>query len=346
MKFFIRWFGITLLSVYLFSCEKDPMITEPSAEAQLVESLLKAPDGFPEIPFPEENPFSIEKWKLGKRLFFDPVLSRDRSISCASCHQPSLAFADDVAVSPGVENKLGERNSPSLANVAYLPYYTREGGVPTLEMQILVPIQEHAEFDFDILQIAERLLEDSNYVSMSQAAFERAPDAYVITRALSTFERTLISGASDYDMHLEGSAALSPVARSGMELFFSDKTSCSSCHAGFNFTNNAFENNGLYSEYPHVGRYRLTLDSVDLARFKVPSLRNAGLTAPYMHDGSLSTLQEVVEHYNNGGENHFNKSTLIRPLGLTQTEVGALVSFLESLTDPSFTQNKLFHEDE
>ena len=342
----MRWLGIIPLAVCLLSCEKDPEIIDTPTEAQLMASLTEAPNGFPEIPFPEENPFSIEKWKLGKRLFFDPLLSRDRSISCASCHQPSLAFADDAAVSPGVENKLGERNSPSLANVAYLPYYTREGGVPTLEMQILVPIQEHAEFDFDILQISDRLVADSSYVKMSQAAFERDPDAYVITRALSTFERTLISGSSEYDMQLEGSAALSPSARSGMELFFSDRTSCSSCHVGFNFTNNAFENNGLYAEYPDVGRYRLTLDSVDLARFKVPSLRNAGLTAPYMHDGSLSTLQEVVEHYNKGGESHFNKSTLIRPLGLTQTEVGALVSFLESLTDPSFTQNKLFHEDE
>lgn len=342
----VRKLGVIGLALFVLSCAKDPEIPMSDPDAAWEEALLQVPAGFPAIPFPEENQFSMEKWKLGKRLFFDPILSRDRSVSCASCHKPSLAFSDDLRVSPGVEGRIGDRNSPSLANVAYLPYFTREGGVPTLEMQILVPIQEHTEFDFDILQIAERLLEDSSYVQMSQAAFDRTPDAFVITRSLATFERTLISGNSAFDLHQLGERSLDNSAQKGMDLFFSDRTSCSGCHGGFNFSEYAFENNGLYEQYTDVGKYRLTHDSADLSLFKVPSLRNVGLTAPYMHDGSLGTLRKVVEHYNSGGFDHANKSVLIRPLNLSETEIDDLVQFLEALTDPTFISNKDFHETE
>ncbi|MEQ9187546.1 MAG: cytochrome c peroxidase [Cryomorphaceae bacterium] len=342
----VRRLGVIGLSLFVLSCAKDPEVVISDPDAEMKATLLEVPSGFPTIPFPEENQFSLEKWKLGKRLFFDPLLSRDRSVSCASCHKPSLAFSDDLAVSPGVEGRIGDRNSPSLANVAYLPYFTREGGVPTLEMQVLVPIQEHTEFDFDILQIADRLLNDSSYVQMSQSAFDRIPDAYVITRALATFERTLISGNSAFDLHQSGEQFLDNSSKRGMDLFFSDRTSCSGCHGGFNFSEYAFENNGLYEDYADAGKYRLTHDSADLSLFKVPSLRNVGLTAPYMHDGSLGTLRAVVEHYNSGGFGHINKSDLIRPLNLSETEIGDLVQFLEALTDPTFISNKDFHESE
>lgn len=264
-------------------------------------------------------------------------MSVDNSISCASCHLPSLAFSDDKAFTAGVENRPGVRNVPTLANVAYHPYFTREGGVPTLEMQILVPIQEHNEFDFNIVLLAERLAADPTYVEMSQSAYEREPDPFAITRSLATFERSLLSGGSRYD-----SNSLSEKEEVGKELFFNEKTNCSQCHSGFNFTNYAFGNNGLYENYPDIGRFRFTNDSTDLALFKIPTLRNIEMTSPYMHDGSIATIEEVVEHYNSGGKEHQNQSEFIKPLSLSESEKENLVAFLKSLTDQSFLENPLF----
>lgn len=330
-------FGIVFL---IFSCKNEENI-EPS----YVPDLMDIPQGFPEINFPEGNEFTIARWELGKKLFFDPVLSADSSISCASCHQPKLAFSDDVPFSLGVENRIGTRNSPTLANVAYHPYFTREGGVPTLEMQILVPIQEHNEFDFNIVLIAERLVNDSIYVLMSKKAYDRTPDHFVITRALACFERSLLSGYSPYDQYTnyDKKNALTDSEIRGMNLFFSEKTNCSNCHSDFNFSNYTFENNGLYEEYEDVGRFRLTGEESDIALFKTPSLRNIELTAPYMHDGSMNSLEEVIDHYNSGGRNHPHKNQLIQPLHLTEFEKTDLVHFLKSLTDETFINNKLFN---
>ncbi len=328
-----------ILFIAIVSCQDDDGI-----KPLHFPELMEIPKGFPNVEEPEGNEFTVARWELGKRLFFDPVMSVDSSISCASCHQPELAFSDDVAFSPGVHQRPGVRNSPSLANVAYHPYFTREGGVPTLEMQVLVPVQEHNEFDFNIVLLAERLAKDSSYIALSEKAYGRSPDAFVITRSLACFERSLLSGNSPYDQYLHNgqSAAISASALRGMDLFFSEKTKCSACHSGFNFSNYAFENNGLYEEYEDVGRFRLTGDEADRALFKVPGLRNIELTAPYMHDGSFQTLEAVVEHYQSGGKNNPQKSPLIQPLGLTDLEKNDLIKFLKSLTDEVFIQNPLF----
>lgn len=309
-------------------------------------SDFELPKGFPAISFPEDNAYTKARWELGKKLFYDNVLSIDRSINCGSCHKASLAFSDDVALSDGVKNRPGTRNAPTLANVAYHPYYTREGGVPTLEMQVLVPIQEHNEFAFNIVKAGERLATDSQYIAMSQEAYNRAPDFYVITRALANFERTLISGNSPFDKYFyQGhNEALNETEKAGMELFYSSKTNCSSCHSGFNFSNYAFENNGLYESYKDEGRMRLTNNEEDKALFKVPTLRNIVLTSPYMHDGSITTLGEVIEHYNQGGKQHNNKSELVKPLNLTEQEKEQLIAFLESLTDQQFITEVKFKE--
>ena len=337
--FRFRWLIIILLSVTFFCCTEEsiePIYSPPE--------FMEIPRGFPEVAFPEDNDFSLERWELGKKLFFDPVMSIDSSISCSSCHLPELAFSDDMTFSLGVNNLEGTRNSPSLGNVAYHPYFTREGGVPSLEMQILVPIQEHNEFDFNMVLLAERLAKDSSYIDMANAAYNREPDAFVITRSIATFERSLISGYSKYDQHIhyQNHEHLTEEELRGMDLFFSERTHCSSCHGGFNFTEYSFENNGLYLEYPDMGRFRLTGEEQDLAKFKVPSLRNVELTAPYMHDGSMSSLEEVVHHYNSGGEDHPNKNNLIKPLGLSKNEESELVSFLKTLTDHSFVSNQIF----
>ena len=332
-----------ILVLFVSACKK-----ENSTPTDLESELTKAPIGFPEIPFTEENPFTLAKWEMGKKLFYDKMLSIDYSVSCASCHKPELAFSDDVAVSVGAHNRQGKTNAPTLTNVVYHPYYTRAGGVPTLEMQVLVPIQEHDEFDFNIVEIAKRMNAIPEYVEMSQKCFGRNPDAYVITRAIGIFERTLVSGNSAYDKYTyQGiSNALTQSAQRGLQLFNSERAKCNTCHSGFNFTNNSFQNNGLYTTYADNGRRRFTQNENDEALFKVPTLRNVALSAPYMHDGSLATLYDVVEHYNSGGQTHVNKNDSVKPLRLTEREKKDLVAFLESLTDYQFINNQNFYNNE
>ncbi|MBP8086619.1 MAG: cytochrome-c peroxidase [Saprospiraceae bacterium] len=328
-----------LLLLSLLACKEDEVSIPVSYPA-----LMEIPDGFPSIDFPEENTFTQARWELGKKLFYDPVMSVAGTISCASCHKPGLAFSDHTPVSFGVEDRLGTRNAPSLANVAYQPYFLREGGVPTLEMQVLVPIQEHNEFDFNIVLLAEKLNTDTTYVKMAMNAYNRAPDAFVITRAIACFERSLLSGNSPYDQYIKNNNtnAMTDAQIRGMNLFFSERTNCSTCHSGFNFTNYAFENNGLYIQYADIGRMRLTLKEEDRALFKVPGLRNIEMTGPYMHDGSIQTLQQVIDHYQSGGMDHPHKNPILKPLDLTTPEQKDLIEFLKALTDDTFLTNPIF----
>ena len=302
-------------------------------------SFNKAEFLFPEIVNPKHNRPTKERVELGQKLFFDPILSIDSSLSCASCHKPNLAFSDDVAFSPGVYNRSGVRNAPSLANIGYHPYFLREGSIKTIEMQVLVPIQEENEFAHNIVDIAEQMKKNPEYVKMSKEAYGKSPDPYVITRALAAYERTLVSKNSKFDKFINGEIPLTKEEKQGFDLFMSNKTNCSSCHGGFNFTQYKITNNGLYENYKDEGRMRATKNNKDLALFKTPSLRNIELTAPYMHDGSLTTLEEVVEHYNTGGKNHIHKDSLIVPLNLNKNQKLDLVSFLKTLTDSSFVQD-------
>lgn len=334
--------GIALLLAILLiaACEEESKILLPTG----VPETLHVPQGFPEIPFPEGNAWTKERWLLGKKLFFDPALSIDSTISCASCHKPALAFADNTPTTPGVLGRPGTRNVPSLANVAYHPYLLREGGVPTLEMQVLVPISEHNEFGFNLVKIIERLNKNTQYRQMAKDAYGRELDAFVITRSIGVFERSILSGGSRYDAFVRGKeSALTPLEKSGMALFFSARTQCSNCHTGFLFTDFQFANNGLHLNYADPGRFRLTGKDADLHLFKTPGLRNSGLTPPYMHDGSLSTLEAVVDHYNMGGKGHARQSPFIRPLNLSPEEKEALVAFLRSLDDVAFTLNPEYY---
>jgi len=301
---------------------------------------MAIPDGFPNMEIPLDNAFTIERWVLGKKLFYDPVLSLDSSISCATCHKLEFAFSDNVPKSFGVNHAPGTRNAPTLTNTGFQPYYTKEGGISTLEQQVLIPIQEHNEMNFNILLAGERIAKNEKYKTMSNKAYSKEPDYYVITRALACFERTIISGDSKYDGYLKNTLNFSQSEANGMNLFFSEETNCFKCHPAPMFTNYDFENNGLYQNYADEGKYRLTLDSVDLALFKIPTLRNVANSGPYMHDGSIETLYEVVNHYNTGGYSHSNKSNLIKTLNLTETQITDLVNFLKTLTDNTFLNNK------
>ncbi|MFT5645790.1 MAG: cytochrome c peroxidase [Aureispira sp.] len=302
------------------------------------------PSNFPSIVHPAQNAPTALRVELGRMLFYDPILSRDSTISCANCHKQQFAFADSLSFSLGVEQRKGTQNAPSLVNIGYASSFTRAGGVPTLEMQILVPIQEAHEFDFNIVLAGKRVSNDSLYKAMSLAAYERTPDPYVITRSIAAFERTLVSAHSPYDLYIYNKQknALSPSAKRGLKLFMSDQTNCSSCHTPPHFSDFSFKNNGLYTHYADSGRIRLTYQEKDRALFKVPSLRNVGISGPYMHDGSIHNLEQIIQHYNKGGQAHKHKSPLIRPLHLSLKEQKDLLAFLKSLTDQQLLKNPSF----
>lgn len=340
----MKFSGIIIFLMVGFWISCTDMDDEMSDTTPLILQKIELPSHFPQINFPDINIFSPERWYLGKKLFYDKRLSIDSTISCGSCHKQALGFADNLANTMGVFNRPGVTNVPTLSNVAYNPYYTKEGGLPTLEMQILVPIAEHNEFGFNILGIETRLKDDTMYQNMAKKAYGRSLDPFTITRSISTFERSIVSGSSRYDEYTQGKATLTAEEKLGETLFFSEKTNCSACHGGFNFTNYEFKNNGLYEVYAQSGRYRLTQKDSDLALFKTPSLRNIGFTAPYMHDGSIATLAGVIDHYNSGGKPHINKSELIRPLNLNDTEKKALVAFLHTLDDHNLLKNPYLSE--
>ncbi len=327
-------FGLFLL--IFSSCEKGThtLATLPYLPGEV-------PQGYSLPTEPDDNRFTEARFKLGKALFFDPIISEDSTKSCASCHQPKFGFADPRPLSEGVKGRLTKRNSPTLANVAYSPYFTFEGGVPTLEMQILVPLQEHNELNFNIVELSEKLKKSSKYNSMALEAYGQEPNPYVITRSLACFERSLLSFNSTYDnfINQNDDEVFNVDELAGYALFFSEKAGCYNCHNGINFTDYSFQNNGLYDNYLDEGRNRLTENDEDYALFKVPTLRNIELTAPYMHDGSIATLEEVIEHYNSGGANNPQKNPLIKPLNLSSIEKEQLLAFLKSLTDHTFSEN-------
>lgn len=299
---------------------------------------LDYPNGFPEINFPSDNHLSISRVQLGEKLFFDPILSLDSSISCATCHQPKFAFADTNSITKGIYSRKGFRNVPSILNVAYFNTFMLDGGVPTLEIQVVHPLTDTNEMGMGINQVVARLKKSQEYEKLSYESYGRELDAYVVTRSLSAFERTLLSGNSKYDKYKEqGGNIFSESEKRGMELFFGNELNCSKCHDGFLFTNQSYQNNGVKENYlGDTGRERVTHKKEDEGKFKVPSLRNVNVTPPYMHDGSFENLEEVIEHYNSGGVNHANKSDLIRPLNLTEIQKNDLKAFLETLTDEKY----------
>ncbi|MDX2001896.1 MAG: cytochrome c peroxidase [Chitinophagales bacterium] len=322
-------YGSLVCLLALTSCKKDDNQDE---------YVLNLPKGFPALSIPADNQLTHERVQLGKLLFFDPRLSRDSSISCSSCHLPEKAFSDVFAISPGVEGRKGFRNSPTLANIGYSTRFFMDGGVPTLELQVLAPIADHNEMDFSLPALVERLIADKNYQFMAKQAYGRDTlDVYCITRALAAYERTLLSGNSPYDQYInDGSTtSLTPDEIRGMNLFFG-KANCSKCHSGHTFTDYTFRNNGIYESYADSGRCRVTQLPEDRGKFKVPTLRNIALTAPYMHDGSFSSLEDILEHYNTGGKNHPNKDPLVQPLNLSDQEKQDIIAFLRSLTDTEF----------
>mgnify|MGYP003393159620 FL=1 len=330
-----RWeqIGNFLIALLLLGCAKDPELIGVQDDAPFAVML---PPGAPALPVPEGNPLTVASVALGKALFFDKRLSVDGTIACGSCHFPAHAFSDTVALSAGVGGALGFRNAPSLANVAYHTNLMRDGGVPSLELQVLVPLHDDVEMASNINDVAERLRYDEPYRTLSMRAYDRELDGYVITRAIASYERTLLSGWSRFDRyaHQGDQTALTAEELHGWQLFSSAELGCTNCHSGFDLRDDGFHNIGTSIDYADdEGRQRITLLDEDRGKFKVPTLRNLALTAPYMHDGSLATLELVIDHFASGGLPHPNLSPLMQPFTITALEKSDLIAFLHALTD-------------
>jgi cytochrome c peroxidase len=292
------------------------------------------------MKWPADNPYSEAKAELGRRLFFEPGLARDQRISCAWCHAPSAAFADNhhLPFSGGVEGGETRRNSPTLANLGYSPRLMLDGIAGSLEEQALLPLLNPFEMGSTPESIVSYLSADTLYVAQFAQAFGKGPITLSnVAKALATWQRTLISHESSYDRWAAGdTSALGASARRGAALFLGEQGGCFRCHAPPLFTDGGFHNVGLDVSPSDSGRADVTKLATDIGKFKTPTLRNIAATGPYMHDGRFTSLRQVLEHYNAGGEAHPNRSALVRPLGLTASELDDLAAFLESLTDSAF----------
>ena len=285
----------------------------------------------------------VSKAELGKLLFFDPILSSDSSVSCASCHKPQFAFADTSATSLGVGGTRGSRNTPSAMNVALQRNFFWDGRAGTLEEQALAPIENPVEMNLPVDKALQRLIENKNYQTYFRKIFNSDPDRSNLADALAAFERTLETNESPFDKwkFFQDQHAVSDAVKRGF-IVFNKKGKCIQCHFGANLALNEFRNIGLFNgrELNDSGRALISGKVQDAGKFKIAPLRNVAITAPYMHNGMFKTLKEVIEFYNDPGKvvpNAINRDSLLtKPLGLTDQEKTDLEAFLISLTDRSF----------
>ncbi len=286
------------------------------------------------MEIPTDNPLTSAKIELGKFLFFDPRLSVDDTVSCASCHSPQFGFSNGFATAIGVKGQRGGRSSPVAINRAFSTLQFWDGRAASLEDQALGPIQASIEMGHDLKAVVAKLNGIPGYPELFRKAFGTDVRSEGIAKAIASFERTLLSGNSPFDRFEAGDmSALSLAARRGLEIFRT-KANCTSCHEGFNFTDEGFHNIGVGMDKPKpdLGRFAVTKKDADRGAFKSPTLRDAVLSAPYMHDGSLKTLEEVIELYNRGGTKNSWLDEKIKPLGLTAQNKQDLLAFLKALT--------------
>lgn len=310
---------------------------------------LKEPDRFVRMSIPADNPFTTAGVALGRRLFFDPLLSRDSSLSCADCHQPRLAFTDGRARSRGVAGQLTSRSAPSLVNVAYvINGFFWDGRVATLEEAVLHPITEPTEMGHDLEELLADLRSHPDYPALFRQAFgtDTKLNRRQLGKALAQYLRSLLSGPSRYDRFKNGGLQLTAAEDRGRRIFFDmddalPAAECGHCHVEPLFAHPGFFNNGLEESLQgeiliDPGRAGVSGRNSDRAAFRTPSLRNVALTAPYMHDGRFADLERVIDHYNSGGRYAENVNPNVRVLGLSERDKQDLIAFLHTLTDERF----------
>lgn len=302
------------------------------------------PKGFPKPIYDfKNNPLTEEGFQLGRKLFYDPILSRDSTISCASCHLQATGFTHiDHDLSHGIEGRIGTRNSLTLQNLAWSKNFMWDGGVNHLDVQAIAPITSVDEMDETLENVIAKLNKNEKYKELFLAAFDTKKITGQLTlKAISQFVVSLTTSNSKYDKVIRKEEMFSQREQNGYELF---KTNCASCHKEPLFTNHAFENNGLAVDptLNDFGRMKITQNPMDSLKFKVPTLRNIQYTFPYMHDGRFKTLTQVVKHYNTLVIDKNVSKKLAQPLGLSDNERVDLVLFLTTLTDKDFLSNDRF----
>jgi cytochrome c peroxidase len=338
---FLRRTGLLPAVLILFSCLGDAPDTLQRDERH--PRKLSLPAGLAYPPMPEDNPLTEEGIALGRRLFFDRMLSKNHAQACADCHIPSRAFTDTLQFSRGVDGRSGTRNTPGLFNAAWDTSLFWDGRAAGLEGQALEPVPNPLEMHLPWEEAVRRMSADSRYPARFRAAFgEEGVTLEKTVAALAQFERTLLSFDSKFDRFLRGEAELSPPESSGLALFNGDQGGCFHCHSGMLFNDLAFHNNGLDTAVDGAGRGAVTGNPADDGKFKTPTLRNIEVTSPYMHDGRFGSLEEVMEHYSSGGR----PSRTVDPrvpgrtrFPLSERETRDIIAFLKTLTDSSALLN-------
>lgn len=352
----MNWFkkiSFFLLALVSFSCSDEPL-----EGYNVTPNPLNIPELFSNtiIPpvIPLNNPQTIQGVALGKKLFFDPILSSDNMVSCATCHAPSLAFTDARINSIGVNGAIGQRNSMPLFNLAwnYDERFAWDGKELSLERQVFEPVRNPEEMNSNWAQLVNELQNHPEYPQLFNEAFGTANiDSVLVAQAIAQFERTLISAGSKFDRYSLGLEELTEQELSGLDVFLSEeKGDCFHCHGNPNnplWTNNSFHNNALDANFTDLGLGAVTGDPSDNGKFKTPSLRNLSFTAPYMHDGRFQTIDQVIEFYSTGLQNSPTVDPLMKKVdeggvNLTTQQKEDLKAFLLTLNDESFVNNPDF----
>jgi cytochrome c peroxidase len=332
MKLFII-FSIAFL---VFSCQKEKPIIE--------EIEITYPDYFPAPVYDfTNNQFTQKRFLLGKKIFFDKQLSSDGTISCNSCHAQTHGFADhNVSFSLGVNGAIGSRNSPSIANMIWSPYFMWDGGVNHIEVFSVAPITNPDEMHETMSNVLSKLNSNIQYRKLFKEAYgsDLITDQLLL-KAITLFMSKIISCNSKYDKMRQGKVEYNSMENQGYDLF---KQKCASCHTEPLFTNYQFINNGIDSVFTDLGREKITFNNEDRGKFKVPSLRNIELTYPYMHDGRFWSLEQVLNHYRSGIRNSETlHPTLTNGIEITELEQQKIISFLRTLTDYNLMGDPLFY---
>jgi cytochrome c peroxidase len=369
--------AIAAAVAFLPQCKKDPP-PGPASECDLTNIpysptayTIDKPDHFPQIPVPPDNPMTLEGVQLGRRLFYDPILSDDSTQSCSSCHLPQGSFTDNKAVSKGIDGIEGRRSAMSLLNIAYVTTSLFwDGRVKTLEGQALLPVEDPIEMHATWPVVVERLKNHPDYPERFRKAFGITGCEQITkelaAKAIAQFERILISsGTSKYDLFVRGEMDLEDNELRGKLMYFDEgaqsglpDAQCFHCHGGITLTGGQFFNNGLDSvgkldDFLDLGRWEAVKmntnpDTMDKGKFRAPTLRNIALSAPYMHDGRFQTLEEVMAQYNDTGFGVVNEDPFVQQIGfpvgghypgLTPQQTADIIAFLHTLTDSVFINN-------
>lgn len=337
---------MTGLLVLVWACRPEPTqevwSTTPYA--------LHVPSSLPAMPIPASNRLTVQGVALGRKLFFDPILSGDNTQACGDCHLAQFAFGNNTALSLGIDSLPGTRNAMPLFNLAWQPGFFWDGGAADIESQVVGPIQNPVEMHESLDHALAELKADAHYPDLFYAAFgTRTITIPLVMKAVAQFERTLVSGNAKYDRVMLGLESFSAQEQQGLDVYVSmSKGDCNHCHVlGSTFSDFVYRNTGLDSIPVDEGRFRITLLESDKGKFKTPSLRNITLTAPYMHDGRFTTLMQCIEHYNTQFHYAPNLDPMLASLPkgrMTQAEMQALEAFLQTLTDTEFISNPAFQK--